>query len=191
MISQKGIPDCPQYRKRILLDRRDITPDPAKDLGAPQGPESAGNLLLDFSHAYIPFRLVVPEGNPKIEHEIQRLRPIFIKTLQQVSRFGFFKPAPLALGPRPDFEEWIFMIPKCDDAAVTLLEINKLAVCLPPGVFGKTRPYQEGMCRNVGTVSPGVPLLCPVWSSSPRCGRDALFERRFYCRFLCVGSWFS
>jgi hypothetical protein len=105
---------------------RNIAPDPAKDLGALQGPESTGDLLLDFGHSYVPFRLVIAEGNSKIEHEVKRFRSIFIKPLQQISRFGFFKSASLAFGPRPDFKEWILMKPEDDDAAVTSLEINKL-----------------------------------------------------------------
>lgn len=34
--------------------------------------------------------LVVAEGNSKIKHEVQRLRSVLIKPLQQVSRFGFY-----------------------------------------------------------------------------------------------------
>jgi hypothetical protein len=67
-----------------------------------QGPETTGDLLPDFGHAYVPFRLVVAEGNARIIHEVQCLSSMFIKTLLQISGFAFFKPAPLFLGPRPD-----------------------------------------------------------------------------------------
>ena len=117
-MAQKSIPDHIQYRNRVLLGGRDVTPDPAKDLGSMKGSETPGDLLLNLRHSKIPFRLVVVERYPEIEHEVERLRPVPMKSFQQVSRFGLFRSAPLALGRWPGFKKRILLVAEGDGAAI-------------------------------------------------------------------------
>jgi len=59
--------------------------------------EAAGDLLLDFAHAQVPFGAIVGEGDVRVSGEQQHGAFMFIQALPQVMGVGLGDPAPFAV----------------------------------------------------------------------------------------------
>jgi hypothetical protein len=78
------------------------------DLGVGWIAERPGNLLLDFEHLRVTFRLVVVEGDRQVGKEDQHLVLAEPQALQEVAHRRLFHPSALA---GPSLGRWIDRMP--------------------------------------------------------------------------------
>ena len=85
----------------LLFHRRDVAADTTEGLGTRRGAEAATHLLLDLHHPQVSLGQVVIEGDSKIVHERQRLRPILDQPVQQILALALFLSPPPTAGRWP------------------------------------------------------------------------------------------
>jgi hypothetical protein len=86
-------------RDPILRAGREIAADAGEELCPQLRTEAAGDLLLNFAHAQIPFALIVGQGHVQFQHEAQHIVLELNQPIQSVSGFGAFQSTALAFFP--------------------------------------------------------------------------------------------
>lgn len=66
----------------LLANGRDVGTDVTESISAVLGTKSAGNLLFEFDHAYIPLGQIVVEGDAEVIHEGKDFRLVLVQTVQ-------------------------------------------------------------------------------------------------------------
>lgn len=72
----------------LFAQRGEVGADGAEGLGAGDGTETPGGLLLEFRHADIAFGMVVVEGHARVGEETQDLVGVLAQTQEKIDRGG-------------------------------------------------------------------------------------------------------
>src|SRR5438093_2384700 len=76
----------------LLLERGEVAPQTTEGDRAGGTAETAGDLLLDFDHAQVAFRLIVVEGHAPIGHEGQHLLLVAAQAIKEVAALALLGP---------------------------------------------------------------------------------------------------
>ena len=81
----------------LFAQRGEVGTDGAEGLGAGDGTETPGGLLLEFRHADIAFGLVVVEGHTRVGEKTQDIVGVLAQTQKKIDCGGLLETATLSV----------------------------------------------------------------------------------------------